>query len=154
MTKAQQHSILLPSKQNPLLYSVPICFSAFAILATRDFTGILVASFPLGALAAWWLFRVHYVTISFESKEATFFYSALNPFRKSKVISLANFSRVYATPFYKNGGWSIHVSGPRGQHLLLTQIPEPLSGSSTDENVRRLCTQIASGLNIKDGGGA
>lgn len=107
----------------------------------------------LMGLMVWWAVRPQSIVISFDKRKATFVYSSMNLLRKHKAVSLAGFSRVYASPFYKNGGWSIHLSGPRGEHLLLARIPSPWEPTFHDDYVRNLCVKIAAGLRIADGGG-
>ena len=59
-------------------------------------------------------------------------------------MPLVEFSRVYVTPFYKNGGWSLHLSGSKGEHLLLARIPSPWAPTHRNDNLRSLCAKIAS----------
>jgi len=106
----------------------------------------------LVALLTWWLVRPQSIVISFDKREARFVYSSFNPFRKHKRVSLAGFTRVYCSPYYKHGGWSIHLSGSRGEHLVLARIPSPWAPSLHSDDVRSLSARIASGLQIADGG--
>lgn len=154
MTQRNDQTLVLCSKANPWVYGILIGTGFLALVTFRDAFGALMALIIFGLIALRWLTRTQGVIINFETKEATFFKSELNPIHRRSVISLTNYSRVYATPFHENGGWSLHLSGPKGEHLLLAKFPQPFSGTSTDDTVRALCSRIASGLNIKDGRGA
>lgn len=154
MTQENDQTLILRSKANPWVYSILFGSGLLGLVTFRDAFGALLALIIFGLIALRWLIRTQGVIINFETKEATFFKSELNPFYQRRVISLANYSRVYATPFHENGGWSLQLSGPKGEHLLLAKFPQPFSGTSTDDAVRALCSRIASGLNIKDGRGA
>ena len=106
----------------------------------------------IALLATWWVSRVEKVVISFHSREATFFYSAFNPVRKSKTISLREITRVYASPFARNAGWSINLSGPKGQHLLIARLHALFGPSMRDDAVLDICESIAKGLGVFNGG--
>jgi hypothetical protein len=142
--------IEIQSKPHPLLYGLALFSAASIVLSQPNDFGLVLLLIVLVTMAVWWLSRVQSISISFEPREATFVYSSLNPFRTRKVVSLAGFTRVHASPFYRNNGWAIRLSGPRGEHLLLAEIP---SICQPDDYVRSLCVQIASGLRIADGGG-
>ena len=146
-------TIEIRAEPNPWLYGPPLFLAAIAISTQPNFLGLVTALIVFVALAVWWLARPQSVIVSFDTRDATFVYSSLNPLRKHKVVSLAGFSRVYAVAFVKNGGWSIHLSGPRGEHLLLAEISSPWAPSFHNDYVRSLCVKIASGLRIADGGG-
>lgn len=153
MTEKTNQAIEICAEPNPWIYGPPLFLAASAIFSQPNLLGLVSVLTIFVALAAWWLIRPQSVWISIDTKEATFVNSSLNPFRKSKTVSLAVYSRVYASPIYKNGGWSIHLSGPRGEHLLLARIPSPWVPTFHDDYVRSLCVKIASGLRIADGGG-
>lgn len=153
MIDETNQAIEIRTEPNPWLYGPPLFLAANAIFFQPNFFGLVSALTIFVVLAVWWLTRTRFVWISFDTKQVTFVNSSLNPFRKRKVVSLAGYSRVYASPFYKNGGWSIHLSGPRGEHLLLARIPSPWAPTFHDDYVRSLCVKIASGLRITDGGG-
>jgi hypothetical protein len=153
VTEETSQTIEIRNKPNPWLYGPPLFLTAAAISTQPNFLGYITALIVFIALAAWWLLRSQAVVISLETREATFVRSSLNPFRKCKIVSLGRFSRVYAIPFYKNGGWEIHLSSSKGEHLLLARIPSPWSPTFRSDYVRSLCAKIASGLQISDGGG-
>lgn len=153
MNEDVSQTIQIRTEPNPWLYGPPLFGAAFAVSTQPNFLGLVSALVILPALAAWWLTRTQSTIIAFEKREATFVRSKLNPFQKRQAVSLVGFSRVYATPFYKNGGWSIHLSGSKGEHLLLARIPSPWAPTLRNDYVRSLCAQIASGLQITDGGG-
>lgn len=114
--------------------------------------GVALAT-PIALLMAiWWATRIEKVAVSFSNKEATFFYSHLNPFRKSKTVSLRDFTRVYTSPFVRYMGWSLHLSGPSGQHLLLARFPSPFKTMLRDEEVLGLCDLISRELGVFNGG--
>jgi len=154
MTWENERTLILRSKANPWVYGILIGFGFLGLATFRDAFGALLAVIIFGLVALRWIFRTQGVVLDFDTKEATFFKSDLNPFQPRRVVSLASYSRVYATPFHENGGWSLHMSGPKGEHLLLAKFPQPFSGTTTDETVRALCSRIALGLKIKDGKGA
>lgn len=143
--------IALPA--NPWLYGPPLFLAANAALY-GTWPGWLIVSIVLGGLAAWALMRAQCVRVRFDTKEAIFVNSPLNPFRQHRTVSLAAYSRVYATAFVKNGGWSIHLAGPHGEHVRLAAIPDSLSFSVRNDRIRSLCAEISRGLRIADGGGA
>ena len=153
MLEETSQSVEIRSEPNPWLYGPPLFLAAIAVSTQPNFLGYVTALIVFTALAAWWLTRTQSTIISFEKREATFVRSELNPFQKRKVVSLVEFSRVYVTPFYKNGGWSLHLSGSKGEHLLLARIPSPWAPTHRNDNLRSLCAKIASGLQIADGGG-
>lgn len=153
MIEETSQTIEIRAEPNPWIYGPPFFLAAIAVSTQPNFLGFVTALIVFMALAMWWLVRPQSLIISFETKEATFVRSSLNPFQKRKVVSLAGFSRVYATPFYRNSGWSIHLSGSRGEHLLLARIPSPWAPTLRRDYVRSLCGTIASGLQIADGGG-
>ena len=153
MLEQTNQSVEIRTEPNPWIYGPPIFLVAIAVSTQPNFLGFVTALIVFTALTVWWLVRPQSSIISFEKRETTFVRSSLNPFQKRKAVSLAGFSRVYATPFYKNGGWSIHLSGSRGDHLLLARIPSPWAPTHRNDLVRSLCAQIASGLQIADGGG-
>lgn len=153
MLEKTSQSVEIRTESNPWLYGPPLFLAAIAVSTQPNVLGYVTALIVFLALAARWLTRTQSIIISFDKREATFVRSELNPFQKRKVVSLVGFSRVFATPFYKNGGWSIHLSGSKGEHLLLARIPSPWAPSHRNDNVRSLCAQIASGLQIADGGG-
>jgi hypothetical protein len=159
--------IEIRTKSSPWTYGPPLFGVAVGISTQPNLLGMATALAVFVGLTVWWLTRTQAVRISFDARTATFVYSSLNPFRKHKVVSLAGFSRVYVTPFIRNNGCSIHLSGPRGEHLVLARIPSPrlipkdLGLNATDlgfptfhdEHARALCNKIAIGLGITDGGG-
>lgn len=153
MIEATNQAIEIRAEPNPWIYGPPLFLAANAIFFQPNLFGLVSVLTIFVVLAAWWLIRPQSVRISFDTKQATFGSSSLNPFQVSKVVSLTGYSRVYASPFYKSGGWSIHLSGPRGEHLLLARIPSPWAPTFHDDYVRSLCVKIASGLQIADGGG-
>jgi len=153
MLEETSQSVEIRSEPNPWLYGPPLFLAAIAVSTQPNFLGYVTALIVFTALAAWWLTRTQSTIISFEKREATFVRSELNPFQKRKVVSLVGFSRVYATPFYKNAGWSLHLSGSKGKHLLLARIPSPWAPTHRNDDLRSLCAKIASGLQIADGGG-
>lgn len=153
MNEEIDQTIEIHQVPNPWLYGPLLFLAACAIGFQPNRFGLTLLMIVLVILVGWWLFRRQSVIISFGKREATFTYSSMTPFRRHKVVSLAGFSRVYASPFYKNGGWSIHLSGPRGEHLLLAQISSPWQPTFHDEYVRALCAKISGGLGIPDGGG-
>ena len=77
-----------------------------------------------------------------------------NPLLYGPPLFLAAYSRVYATAFVKNDGWSIHLAGPHGEHMRLAAIPDFPAVSLRNDRIRALRTEIARGLHIADGGGA
>lgn len=153
MLEQTSQSVEIRTEPNPWIYGPPLFLVVIAVSTQPNLLGFFTALIVFMALAVWWLVRPQSIIISFEKREATFVRSSLNPFQKRKALPLAGFSRVYATPFYKNGGWSIHLSGSRGEHLLLARIPSPWAPTHRNDHVRSLCAQIASGLQIADGGG-
>ncbi len=153
MTQENDQTLVLRSKANPWVYGILIGFGFLGLVTFRDAFGAFLAVIIFGLVALRWLTRTQGVVLDFEAKEATFFKSDFNLFQRPRVVSLANYSRVYATPFHENGGWSLHMSGPKSEHLLLAKFPQPFSGASTDETIRALCSRIALGLKIKDGRG-
>lgn len=153
MNEETDQAVEIHAEPNPWLYGSLLFLAASAVGFQPNRFGLVLLTIVLVTLSLWWLGRPQSIIISLDKREATFVYSSLNPFRKHRVVSLAAFSRVYASPFYKNGGWSIHLSGPRGEHLLLARIPSPWQPSFHDNYVRFLCTKIAAGLRIADGGG-
>lgn len=165
MLEETSQAIEIRTEPNPWVYGPPLFLAAIAISTQPNILGLATALVVFVGLTVWWLTSMQAVHISLDARAATFINSSLNPFRKHKVVSLAGFTRVYVTPFYKNGGFSIHLSGPRGEHLLLAQIPRLIPkdfgfnatdlGFPTfhDDYARSLCVRIASGLQIADGGG-
>lgn len=146
-------TIEIPNEPNPWLYGPLLFLAVNAVVFQPNRFGLVSLIVVLVILAGWWLAQPQSINISFSKREATFTYSSMNPLRRHKLVSLAGFSRVYASPFYRNGGWSIHLSGPRGEHLLLAQIPSPWRPTFNDKYVRALCAKISAGLRIFDGGG-
>lgn len=167
MIEVTSQTVEIRTKPNPWIYGPPLFGAAFGIGFHPNFLGFFSALIVFAALAVWWMVRVQCIVISFEKRDATFIRSSINLFQKHKVVSLARFSRVYVTPFYRNGGCSIHLSGQRGEHLLLARLPSLRlitmdRGLNTadlgfpifhDEHARFLCSKIAVGLGITDGGG-
>lgn len=141
--------IALPA--NPWLYGPPLFLAANAALY-GTWPGWLIVSIVLGGLAAWALMRAQCVRVRFDTKEAIFVNSPLNPLRQHRTVSLAAYTRVYATAFIRNGGWSIHLAGPRGEHVRLAAIPDFPSFSLRNDRIRALCTEIARGLGISNDG--
>ncbi|WP_153116776.1 hypothetical protein [Rhodocyclus tenuis] len=154
MIEEQNQAIEIRTEPNPWIYLPPLLLATSTILSQPNIFGLVIFLAIFMALAAWWLTRSNSVRILFDTKQAIFFNSPLNPFHKNRVVSLAGYSRVCASPFYLNGGWSIDLSGPRGEHLLLARIPSsPWAPTLHDDYARSLCVKIASGLRIADGGG-
>lgn len=153
MNQEANQEIEIQAKPNPWLYGPPLFCAAIIAWSQPNRFGLILLLIVFVVLAVWWLIRPQSIFISFDTREATFVYSSLNPIRKRKVVSLAGFTRVYASPFVKNGGWSIRLSGPKGEHLLLARIPTPGALTFHEDYVRSLCVRIASGLRIADGGG-
>lgn len=153
MIEETSQAIEIRAEPNPWIYGPPLFLVGIAVSTQPNILGFVTALIVFMALAVWWLVRPQSIIISFEKREATFVRSSLNPIQKRKAVPLAGLSRVYATPFFKNGGWSIHLSGSRGEHLLLARIPSPWTPTVRSNYVRSLCAQIASGLQIADGGG-
>ncbi|MBU1237624.1 MAG: hypothetical protein KJ788_12570 [Gammaproteobacteria bacterium] len=151
--KLTHQGIEIHNKPNPWLLGLALFFAASIVLSQPNRFGLVILLAVFVTLAAWWLTRVQSVFISFDRRETTFVYSSLNPLRKRKVVSLAGFTRVYANRYVKDGGWSIHLSGPRGEHLSLAQIPSFWEPTLHGDHVRSLCNKIAAGLQIADGGG-
>ena len=148
MIEEKNQAIEIRTDPNPWMYGPPLFLAIVAVSTQPNILGLGTALSVLLALAVWWLARPQSIIISFDTKEGTFVYSSLNPFRQRKVVSLAKFSRVYASPFYRHGGWSIHLSGPRGEHLLLARIPSPWAPTFRVDDRRSICTKIASVLHI------
>lgn len=153
MSETNEQTIAIRTDPNPWFYGPLLFLAVCAIYFQPNTLGFSSALLILAGLAAWWLTRTQCVLIAVDTRQAEFVNSTLNPFRKHRLVSLAGYSRVYADTFYRHGGWSIHLSGPRGEHLLLARIPSPGSPSFHDEHVRSICARIASGLHIADGGG-
>jgi len=153
MEQETKQEIEIQTNPNPWLFGVAF-FAAFGALFQPNLFGFAYFLVVFVVIIVWWLFRAQSVIIYFDKREAAFINSPLNPLQKKRMVPLAEFSRVYASPFYKNAGWSIHLSGPRGEHLLLARMPSsPFAPSFRDDYVRSLCVRIASGLQIADGGG-
>ncbi|MDR7304936.1 hypothetical protein [Rhodoferax saidenbachensis] len=153
MHQQEQSEISIQIPRNPWILFMGVWMLLGSTLQSNSVAFKAVcALINVALLATWWLSRVEKVVISFRAREAIFFYSALNPVRKFKTISLREFTRVYASPFARNAGWSIHLSGPKGQHLLLARLHALFGRSMRDDAVLDICESIAKGLSIFNGG--
>lgn len=93
------------------------------------------------------------IEINFKEKTATFNYYKLNPFKKSKTISIENFDFVYASAYSKGWGWVIHLSNRKGKHLRLISRNDFSGQRSKSPEPIRICGELARGLSIRNGGG-
>ncbi|WP_296468503.1 hypothetical protein [Rhodoferax sp.] len=155
MNQSKPEEITILNRRNPWVFFIAtfqIGAVVFAAAAHALALGAGLAIFIALLVGIWWTNRVEKVVVSFSNKEATFFYSHLNPFRKSKTVSLRDFTRVYASPFVRYMGWSLHLSGPSGQHLLLARFPSPFKAILRDEEVLDLCDLISRELSVFNGG--
>ncbi len=153
MPSTRVSSITIKSPPNPWLAGVLVFFAIGAAAVQPSLLGMVVAMATLVTVLLWLVFRTRAVTVVFEKKEAVFHRSKLHPSGPENVVALAAFTRVYATSFSSNSGWSIHLSGPTGEHLLLARIPSPFQFGKQNPAIRDLCSQIALGLHVVDGGG-
>ncbi len=155
MNQSKSEEITILTRRNPWIFFIAtfqIGAIFFATTAHALALGAGLAIFIALLVGIWWTNRVEKVVVSFSNKEATFFYSQLNPFRKPKTVSLREFTRVYASPFVRYTGWSLHLSGTRGQHLLLARFPSPFKTMLQDEEVLGLCDLISRELGVFNGG--
>jgi hypothetical protein len=153
MISSKPEDFTIQFRRNPWEIAPGIWLLGGIIFGAPSFVLGFALATPIALLMAiWWTTRIEKVTVSFRSKEAIFFYSYLNPFRKSKTVSLRDFTRVYASPFVRYMGWSLHLSGPSGQHLLLARFPSPFKAILRDEEVLDLCDLISRELSVFNGG--
>lgn len=155
MNQSKLEEITILTRRNPWVFfiaTIQIAAIVFATPAHALAFGTGLAIFIALLVGIWWTNRVEKIVVSFRNKEATFFFSQLNPFREPKTVSLREFTRVYASPFVRYTGWSLHLSGPRGQHLLLARFPSPFKTMLRDEKVLDLCDLISRELIVFNGG--
>lgn len=153
MHQQQRNELSIQIPRNPWIPFVGVWMILSSILTSPSIVFNAVPTLIIIALlATWWVSRVEKVVISFSEKEATFYYSHFNPVRKFRIISLREFTRVYASPLAKNAGWSINLSGPKGQHLLLARLHALFGSSKRNNAVCDVCENIAKGLSISNGG--
>lgn len=155
MNHSKPEEITILVRRNPWIFFIATFQIGAIIFATPAHAlalGAGLAIFIALLVAIWWTNTVEKVVVSFSNKEATFFYSELNPFRTPKTVSLREFTRVYASPFVHYMGWSLHLSGPSGQHLTLARFPSPFKAMLRDEEVLDLCNLISRDLNVFNGG--
>lgn len=153
VTSTQLIEITIPIRRNPWEVVFGFWLIGGIVFATPSFVlGIAPIMLVAILMAIRWTTRVEKVVVSFSNKEAKFFYSQLNPFRKPKTVSLREFTRVYASPFVRYTGWSLHLSGPRGQQLLLARFPSPFKTMLRDEKVLDLCDLLSRELSVFNGG--
>jgi hypothetical protein len=153
MHQLERSEISIQIPRNPGILFIGAWMFLGGVLASPSIASqAIFALITVALFATWWVSRVEKVVISFRAMEATFFYSAFNPIRKSKTISLCEFTRVYASPFVRNAGWSINLSGPKGQHLLLARLHALPSPSRKNVAVLEICEGLAKGLNVFNGG--
>lgn len=156
-TTHPDNQLVLEMERNPVAVTW-VFFAAlwmgFGILMSGPRTlWTFLLSLSVAMLAPWWwVTRYERVLITFSRKEARFFYSRFHPWRESKVVPLQAYTRVYAAPFARNAGWSIHLGGRQGQHLKLGEIASPFEVSMRNADVLALCETIATGLGITNGG--
>ena len=155
MNHSKPEEITILVRRNPWIFFLATFQIGAIVFATSAHSLALGAGLAILIallVGIWWTNRVEKVVVSFSNKEATLFYSQLNPFRTPKTVSLRDFTRVYASPFVRYMGWSLHLSGPSGQHLLLARFPSPFKAMLRDEEVLGLCDLISHELGVFNGG--
>lgn len=157
MTPMDNNEAVFEIRRNPVLvawvFFAALLLGAGIALAGAATLPALILALALVMLAPWWwVTRYERVVVNFSRKEASFVYSRFHPFREGTTVSLQGYTRVYASPFARNVGWSIHLSGRQGQHLLLIEMPSPFEVSMRSAEALACCETLARGLGITNGG--
>lgn len=152
MLLSDMHSIELPYETNAWLYR---CFLAvLALLVLNKLFGLIPAVGVVSLASLPTLFKPSRLRISIADKRMAYEYSPLLFFKKGNSVSLSCFTRVYTESLaHSLSGQGLHLSGPRGEHLLLARFHQSIfSPRQHIEDAAKLRSQIADTLGISDGG--
>ena len=146
----QDVPIELPFESNPWLFR-----STFALLVLAplvELAGFAVAVAVITAAYLTTLLCPVGIRISVRDRTLTYLYSRLNPFKKTHVVPLSGFTRIY-TEVFGYGGRALHMSGTRGEHIVLAKFHQNIFAPRKHlEDVTVLRKQIAETLGVNDGG--
>ncbi|MFZ3155356.1 hypothetical protein [Pseudomonas sp.] len=90
--------------------------------------------------------------INIQNKTLQYVYRKPYSLRRQSTIDLSKFSRIY-TQVESYAGRSLHLSGPKGEHLMLAKFNQhPTSPNQHIKEITELRETIAKALKIHDGG--
>ena len=143
-------SIKFPYESNPWLFRVTLAI--LAVLPLTKFGGPIIAVGVVAIAYLTTLLRPVGLNISCYDRRLVYRYSPLIPFKKDRIVSLAGFTRVY-TEVYGYGGRALHMSGARGEYIVLAKFHQNIFAPKMHLNeITELRKQIATSLGITDGG--
>jgi hypothetical protein len=127
-------------------------YSAALFIVILKLAGAVVAVAMVLIFNAFMLARPVAALIDARRKTLRYVYRKAYSFRRQPDIDLSIFSRIY-TQVESYASRSLHLSGPRGEHLKLAKFKQsPVSPKQHIEEITALREAIAKALKINDGG--
>lgn len=127
-------------------------YSALLFMAAIKFTSIGVAIAATLALNAAMLAKPVAALINTQNKTLKYVYRKPYLVRSKPDIDLSQYSRIY-TQIESYAGRSLHLSGPKGEHLTLAKFNQsPISPNQHITEITAFRETIAKALDIHDGG--
>jgi hypothetical protein len=127
-------------------------YSALVFIVSVKLAGIVTAVAVSLFLNAVMLAKPVAALISAQNKTLKYVYRKPYSFRSQPEVDLSKYSRVY-TQIESYAGRSLHLSGPRGEHLTLAKFNQsPISPNLHIKEIKKFRESIAKALEIHDGG--
>ncbi|WP_172153377.1 hypothetical protein [Pseudomonas tumuqii] len=127
-------------------------YSAMLFVVAIKVANTTIAIAAIVVLNAIMLAKPVTALINTQSKTLKYVYRKPYSFRCQSEIDLSKYSRIY-TQVESYAGRSLHLSGPKGEHLILAKFNQsPTSPNQHIKEVTTLRKAIASALKIHDGG--
>lgn len=127
-------------------------YSAALFIVALKLAGVAVAVAVLLIFNIFMLARPVAALVDARRKTLRYVYRKAYSFRRQPDIDLSIFSRIY-TQVESYASRSLHLSGPRGEHLKLAKFNQsPASPKQHIKEITALREAIAKALKIHDGG--
>ncbi len=127
-------------------------YSTMLFVVTIKVATTTIAIAAVLVLNAFMLAKPVSALINIQNKTLKYVYRKPYSFRRQSEIDLSKYSRIY-TQIESYAGRSLHLSGPKGEHLMLAKFNQsPISPNQHVKEIIALREAIASALKIHDGG--
>ncbi|MFT5781631.1 MAG: hypothetical protein ACI9EB_000999 [Pseudomonas sp.] len=143
---------LIEFPKEPYQWFLQAIYSAIFFVVAIKLSGITAAVLIVIAFNSLFLAKPVKISIDPKTKTLKYSYRKLYAFRKPHEIDLSIYSRIYSQ-IESYAGRSLHLSGPKGEHLLLAKFNQnPMSANQHIHEIKALREILASALELKDGG--
>jgi len=137
---------------DPRQWLLQAFYSAMLFIIVTKIASATIAIAGVLVLNAIMLAKPVTALINIQDKTLKHVYRKPYSFRRQSKIDLSKFSRIY-TQIESYAGRSLHLSGPKGEHLMLAKFNQsPISPNQHIKEITALREAIASALKIHDGG--